>query len=427
MLLLILHILIAYWILARSKFLKLEGVSNLWMSLVLILKVVGGYLVGSYYLATYQGGDIQGYLSDANQFYVLFLENPTNFFKLILGVEVEGEAMQVFYSHLTTWFNSGYTNHYNDARSVVRFHALIRLFSDGNEWIHLLWSNVLCVAGMVALIRFITFQNIQSLVFNRWALLILFLPNVFIWSSAILKEPLLIFALGMTLKYFQQWNENRNLSNAFCLMFFILCFFLVKSFWLLALLPGMLIWFFIPNIKKTFIIFSLSYSIALLFVLVIGEFILPLNLPDLIFGQQRNMWRFVVFMNSGSIIPPIAFAPNPLSFVSHLPEAFCYGMFQPWPWQLSKWYFFPLTLENFVFPTLVAIVIYKSRIQKSLIRPALMLAFLAGITIIIISAFTTPVIGSLIRYRMPGLLLMVLTVTAYLFSLKAKSSNNPAN
>jgi hypothetical protein len=427
MLLLVLHIVIVYWILARSKFLKLEGVSNGWMGLVLILKVTGGYLVGRYYLETYQGGDIQGYLSDANQFYLLFLDNPTAFFKLIVGVEVESETIQHFYSNLTSWFNSGYSDQYNDARSVIRFHALIRLFSDGNEWIHLLWSNVLCIAGMVAMIQFITFKNIQSLVFNRWALLILFLPNVFIWSSAILKEPLLIFAMGMTLKYFQQWNYNRSLSNTIRLSFFVLCFLLVKSFWLLALLPGLLIWFLIPNMKKAFITVLLSYSVVLLVVLVAGEFILPLNLPDLIFGQQRNMWRYVVYMHSGSIIQPIAFAPIPLSFVSHLPEAFCYGMFQPWPWQLAQWYYFPLTLENFVFPLMVAIIIYKIKSQSTPVRPALMLALMAGITIVVISAFTTPVIGSLIRYRMPGLLLMVLAVTAYLFSLKTKSSNNPAN
>ncbi|MBK7964903.1 MAG: hypothetical protein IPK10_06215 [Bacteroidetes bacterium] len=152
-----------------------------------------------------------------------------------------------------------------------------------------------------------------------------------------------------------------------------------------------------------------------------------MNLPDLIFGQQRNMWRFVVYMHSGSIIQPISFAPNPISFVSHLPEAFCYGMFQPWPWQLSKWFYFPLGLENFVLPVLIAILVYKINSQTLPIRPALMLALLAGITIVVISAFTTPVIGSLIRYRMPGLLLMVLAVMAYLFSMRGNSLNKPTN
>jgi hypothetical protein len=427
MLLLVLHIAIVFWILSRSNFLKLEGVSNLWMALLLILKVVGGYCVGRFYLATYQGGDIQGYLSDANQFFVLFGESPADFFRLIFGLEVEYDSLKDFYSSLTTWFDSGYSNHYNDARSVVRFHALVRLFSDGNEWIHLLWSNVLCIAGMVALIQFVNAQNFQSFAFNRWALLFLFLPNVFIWSSSILKEPLLIFAMGMSLKYFQRWNFNRNISNAVAMLFFVFCFFLVKSFWLLVLLPGLLIWFVMPIMKRASLTVTLSYCAILLLVLLVGEFLLPLNLPDLIFGQQRNMWRYVVYMHSGSIIHPVSFAPNPLSFISHLPEAFSYGMFQPWPNQLTKWYYFPLTLENFVFPVLLVAVLYKIRIHKTNLRPAQLIALYAGIAIVIISAFTTPVIGSLIRYRMPGLLLMVLAVSSYLFSLIGKSSNNASN
>ncbi len=189
----------------------------------------------------------------------------------------------------------------------------------------------------------------------------------------------------------------------------------------------MLIWFLMPNMKKGVIAFSLSYVVSLLLVLIVGEFVLPLNLPDLLFGQQRNMWRFVVYMNSGSMIPPLSFAPSPISFLSHLPEAFCYGMFQPWPWQISKWYYFPLTLENFVFPAMVAIIIYKIRSQMLTVHPALMLSLLAGITIVVISAYTTPVIGSLIRYRMPGLMLMVLSALVYLFSVMRKSSENPSN
>jgi hypothetical protein len=250
---------------------------------------------------------------------------------------------------------------------------------------------------------------------------------VFIWSSAILKEPLLIFAMGMTLKYFQRWNFNRNIPNAAAMLFFVLCFFLVKSFWLLVLLPGLLIWFIMPTMKRAALTVTLAYCTILLLVLLVGEFFLPLNLPDLIFGQQRNMWRYVVFMHSGSIIHPLPFAPNPLSFISHIPEAFSYGMFQPWPDQLTKWYYFPLTLENFVFPVLVAAVMYKVRIHKANVQAPQLIAFYAGIAIVIISAFTTPVIGTLIRYRMPGLLLMVLAVLAYLFSLIGKPSNNASN
>ncbi len=427
MLLLILHIILVFFIFSRTHWLRLDGISKGLVPAIILLKVIGGYFIARYYLATYQGGDMLGYLADANQFYILFTQHPMYFLKMIVGLDVPAESMREFYSHLTSWFTSGYSNQYNDARSVIRFHALIRLFSEGNVWIHLLWSNVFCVMGMVALIKFIAHQRIQSSNFNWIALLILFIPNVFIWSSAIMKEPLLIFAMGMTLRSFQLWNYERTISNFFKFLIFVFCFLLIKSFWLLAFLPGMLIWAFLPQMKKSLALITLSYAVSLIIVLLVGEVVLSFNLPDLLFGQQRNMWRFVVFMNSGSLIHPISFAPNPVSFLLHIPEAFCYGMFQPWPWQLAKWFYFPLSLENFIFPLMVAFIIYKYKRIDKIIPPQLVIALIAGFVIVIISAFTTPVIGSLIRYRMPGLLLMVLSALAILYSRKVNSLSDPSN
>ena len=427
MFLLILHIILVYFIFSRTPCLRLDGISKGLVPVILLLKVIGGYFIARYYLETYQGGDMQGYLSDANQFYVLFTQNPVQFIKLIIGLHVPENSINEFYSHLTSWFTSGYSNQYNDARSVVRFHALIRLFSNGNDWIHLLWSNVFCLMGMIALIKFIAHQRIQSSTFYQFALLLLFIPNVFIWSSAIMKEPLLIFAMGMTLRSFQCWNDEKTFSNLLKLLIFVSCFLLVKSFWLLAFLPGMLIWALFPQMKKSLMMITLSYVVSLLIVLLVGEVMLSFNLPDLLFGQQRNMWRFAVFMHSGSLVHPLSFAPNPMSFLLHIPEAFFYGMFQPWPWQLAKWFYFPLSIENFIFPVMVAFSIYKLNRNGNRIPPEIAIALIAGMVIVIISAFTTPVIGSLIRYRMPGLLLMVLSTLAFLYSRNVNSSSNPSN
>ena len=427
MLLLILHIILVYFIFSRTPWLRLDGISKGLVPVILLLKIIGGYFIARYYLATYKGGDMLGYLADANQFYILFTQNPVYFFKMIVGLDVPSEDLREFYSHLTTWFTSGYSDQYNDARSVVRFHALIRLFSNGNAWIHLLWSNVFCLMGMIALIKFIAHQRIQSIKFNQFALLLLFIPNVFIWSSAIMKEPLLIFAMGMTLRSFQLWNDEKTFSNLLKLLIFVSCFLLVKSFWLLAFLPGMLIWALFPKMKKSLMMISLSYLVSLMIVLLVGEVMLSFNLPDLLFGQQRNMWRFAVFMHSGSLIHPLSFAPNPMSFLLHIPEAFCYGMFQPWPWQLAKWFYFPLSLENFIFPLMVSISIYKFKRNGNRVPPEIVITLIAGMVIVIISAFTTPVIGSLIRYRMPGLLLMVLSTLAFLYSRNVNSSSNPSN
>lgn len=410
MLLLLLHILIVFWIFSRSNLFRVYHVSPFVIPTILFLKVLGGFLIAKYYLSTYNGGDIFGYLSDAHQFQLLFKSSPRDFFKLMFGCNIEGESINIFYSKLTTWFTSGYSSQYNDARSVIRFHALLGIFSNGNEWIHLIWSNVLCVAGMLALMRFFFYEDANTGTIPSYVFLIFFLPNVFIWSSSILKEPLLIFALGMTLRYFQLWNMHRNLIYGLSLLFFIFCFVLIKSFWLLVLIPGLIIWMVFPKMKHPFKTIGFSYLCLLILVLTIGEFWPLLNLPDLLFGQQRNMWRFAVFMKAGSLVHPVPFSPDVMSFLKHIPDAFAYGMFQPMPWQLAKWFYFPLFLENLMFPFVWMVVFWKMKTTSLKINPPIIIAFIAGFIIVLISAYTTPVIGTLIRYRMPGLLLMILAL-----------------
>lgn len=427
MLLLFLHMVVVYFIFARSKFLQVEGWPSWIMPCILFLKVWGGYFVARYYLSTYQGGDIQGYLNDANQFYKLFISSPGDFFKVMLGMEVDEKKLQPFFSQLAAWFSNGYAVQYNDARSVVRFHSFIRLVSNGNEWIHLIWSNVFCVGGMVALLRFFNHGSAPVGMIGASVGLIFFLPNVFVWSSSILKEPLLVFALGMTLRSFQIWTDQRNFKKGMTLLFFVVCFLLVKSFWLLALLPGLMVWAWRPHMKHVFKTMLATYAVALLVILIVGEYVLSVNVPDLLFGQQRNMWRYVVYLNSGSLIHPLSFAPTPVSFLKHIPEAFCTGMFQPWPWQLAKWFYFPIQLENMVIPVLLCWVIIRNKVWEMNWSKASVVALFAGVIIVVVSAFTTPVIGSLIRYRMPGMLLMVMALMPYLFPVNRKTTGIASN
>ncbi|MBL7925167.1 MAG: hypothetical protein JNL88_13275 [Bacteroidia bacterium] len=414
MLVLVLHLLILIWMFTRTRIFFAASVPRWVLPLILVLKVLGGYAIARYYLNTYQGGDIHGYLADTKAFHDLFQSSPAAFFSIVFGYYDHDPATLAFLSKLNIWFDSGYGNQYNDARTVIRFHALLSMVSANNEWVHLIWSNVLSMLGMLALLRFFYSREGRESAIPWAALFIFFLPNVFIWTSAILKEPLLVFAMGMTLRYFQLWNQQRRAGYFAIMVFFVLCFLLVKSFWLLAFLPGLLAWYLFPRMKNAVRTITLAYACLTALLLLGGLFIPAINVPELLFGQQRNMWRFAVYMHSGSLVHPVSFAPDPLSFLKHLPEAFAYGMFQPWPWQLAHWYYFPLFLENLIFPCLLIPAVLRYRKNSTPACPETVLAFIAGAVIVVVSAYTTPVIGSLIRYRMPGLVLMLLALFRYL-------------
>ncbi|MBK9401677.1 MAG: hypothetical protein IPN36_12735 [Bacteroidetes bacterium] len=421
-----LHILVLIILFYRTSFLKIKGVPGWYLPCLLLLKVAGGFFIANYYMSTYQGGDMQGYMADTVAFYNLFLENPMLFFKMMLGME--NESTQLFINNLTIWPDNGYGFLFNDARTVVRFHALLSIFSGTNEWVHLLWSNVLSIMGMNALLQFIFSSRGKKPIIPHAAFLVFFLPNVFIWSSTILKEPLLLFAMGMTLRYFQLWNNNRRPIYLVGLLLFTGCFVLIKSFWLLVFLPGFFIWMFKRDMNKPLQTMSITYFVTLVLVLVGGIFFPVLDVPALLFGQQLNMWRFAVFMHAGSLVHTVSFAPTITSFLLHIPDAFSFALFQPWPCQLAKWYHFPLFLENLIFPLIFFLALYFAWRKREMPSAEVVLAAIAGIIILVVCGFTTPVIGSLIRFRMPGLLLLILAFYSWhYFSSKSNISKKEGN
>lgn len=412
---LLLHILLLAILVFRLKLLQPRQTHPWLIPGIIIIKTIAGFALARFYLSNYGGGDIQGYLADVKVFNDFFRSDPVRFFRVIIGTyDDQDPVIHIFLSKLKIWFDSGYNIQYNDARTVIRLHALLSIFSGNNEWVHLIWTNVLSVAGGLALMRFF-YRSSQGGKIPTVAYLFFFLPNVFIWTSAILKEPLLLFSMGMTLRYFQLWNNRRTVTYLLPLLLFLFSFMLIKSFWLLAFIPGLLLWLINAEVKKPWIVFPTVYFIAMMMVFMAGMLNPVFDMPAILFGQQLNMWRFAVFMHSGSLIQPVSFAPTIVSFLKHIPDAFIFGLMHPWPWELAKWYYFPMFLENMVVPVLCIFCCRKFLSEKTNLTAEVMIGLCAGVIIVTVCGFTTPVIGSLVRYRMPGMLLLGLALLSGLY------------
>ena len=88
----------------------------------------------------------------------------------------------------------------NDNQTIIRFNALIQFFSFGNYQIHNILFNLLSFTGLLAIWKFFK----TKFEVKKWMLLLsLFLfPTVLLWTSGVLKESILIFALGFFLYFF---------------------------------------------------------------------------------------------------------------------------------------------------------------------------------------------------------------------------------
>lgn len=410
MILLLVHILLLIVIMRRIPLFSQSGIRTEFLVLLLALKVVVGYALTTYYDSRYGGSDMRVYLIGADVLYRIFMQDPLEGLKLFVGVEAGPESAAQLQQTVSFWNGRSFSGWFNDSRNLIRIQGILRFISGGELSIHLLWTNLAALVGGMALIRFFIPRSEKERI-PLPAILLLFIPNGLLWSSTILKEPFLLLAIGITLSSYRKSLNSGFTSFRWSLVFSLLFFLLIKPFWLIALLPGLVAWGLYRGKPHVALAVTGSYLLVMILAIIAGTVFPDIHLPSLLFGEQRNMWRFSIYGGAGSLINPIGFAPTWLSVFKHLPEAFLVTMIQPVPSGWNDWSDWFLFSENILFWALILVVIFRTGALRRLgSTPSLILACWTGIIIILVSGFTTPVAGTLIRYRWPGVLLLLMAL-----------------
>ena len=140
---------------------------------------------------------------------------------------------------MVSWINEHYSNLYSNSHFLIRFNALLMLLSWGHYGVHVIAFCFISLAEFSYIYK--TFYSYLSdsprLLF---AALFLF-PSVLQWSSGILKEGMVLFAMGLTLYYFKKLVADS--PKLISLLFFIVraaVLFELKAYILLCLLPGII-------------------------------------------------------------------------------------------------------------------------------------------------------------------------------------------
>lgn len=386
------------FIIFRFRKFQLDGYNKYISVTVFLLKCFTGIVVLHFYTKHYGGGDMSVYLADAEILYRNLLENPKHTFQFVLGISAEPV------SGLHMWNDSGFTPFYNDARTVLVVNTLIRFFSFGIPAVHLIIMNVLCWIGMILM-----FKTLNRYHLNSWINLLPFLlPQTLIWTGSVLKEPLLILQMGVLIYTLDNFRLSGTVSWI-CLLLVSFSFAIMKPVIGILILPAVVAWLICKykSDLKPVLVYTVVCLIAITIVLLPELIPGAKGLPEILFGHQLAMYRFAVYNHAGSVIMPVGFAPTAWSFIKHIPEAFLYGLIQPLPWIYKGWWVWPVVAENVATVFLLLVMIRKSYRQIAS-HPLRLFLLLSGLSVITIMAFVTPVAGTLIRYRMPGVLLMLL-------------------
>jgi len=143
--------------------------------------------------------DAMRFMSESKQLHDIAKKSPSDYLTLVSGIGEDKALIKKYLSKTFLWDSSS-KSVVNDSRNMIRLHSIIHFFSHGSPYIHMLFMCFFALIGLrnifISLLPFVALKPIIFFV----ALLII--PSTLFWTSGILKEPIVLFGVGLLLRAF---------------------------------------------------------------------------------------------------------------------------------------------------------------------------------------------------------------------------------
>lgn len=390
---------------------NLGNIKKSWVVGAFLLKIfagIGMWGIYSYYYTDRNEADIFKYFDDSKVMYNALEDKPYDYFSMLLGVNNDNSYYDsAYYSKMNHWYRTYETVTYNDSHTIIRANAFFRIFSFGYYQIHSILMAFLSFIGLIAI-----FKVFESYMKNsrKYLFAVLFLlPTVVFWGSGAVKEGLLLFAMGTFLYSIHQLTFfNVSLKHLVILSLSIFLLFYIKFYVLASFIPLIFakLWVTISNYKRIFFKYAITILIFIN-VLVFIPYLLPQwNIFEILAQKQRDFIGLAISENSGSFIQPISFEANFLSLLIHSPLAFIFVTFRPFITDISSPLMLPSFGENMIIILLTVLAIVFPRKKDLIAFNMIWFCVFFVVSQFVLIGFTTPVIGAMVRYRLPGLIFL---------------------
>jgi hypothetical protein len=364
----------------------------------------------------YRGGDTLDYHLSALAMKNLFYYSPEKYFKILFGPI----SMQTYlnYFNFETCYPETSLIRKEANFTVVRVASLFQIF---------LGKSILATNLIFARIAYTPLFKLYEL-FNRYfpgnqksmANAVLFMPSVAIWGSGIMKDTIVMTALCWMIVLFDQVAIQKlkiSLSRFAGIVFAVFMIFMVKSYILIALAPGLIIWFNfqrLQNLKSSFIRILLFPAIlfgslaAFLSFYQANSELFGVYGADQVFEHaalvQQDLVREEAY--GGNKFDIGAFDPSLAGVTSKIPAAVTAGLFRPFIWESGSGVtIFFSGLENTFILGLFILALLRQRIvgffSFTFSHPLLILGFIFSFFLAFSIGLTTANFGALVRYKIP--------------------------
>jgi hypothetical protein len=414
---LLLPFLVAFWVgiftLYRNRRYKDNQLRRYFLP-ALGLRLLGAVLTACMYQYYYGYGDTFFYFIGAYDIYTAFLSNPS-------------AAMEMLFTDINDWsletYNSvtlrGFFRQEKEAM-VIRVAGSVSLFGFGTYLGISFIMTVFSFLGCWALFR--VFYDLYPHLHKRLALAILYLPSMWFWSTGIMKDSIVIGALGLFVNGFYHTVVSKEKKWIRSIIFIVLGAYLMKNtkiYVLLAIFPAIVIWVFFmikERIKNdtlrrlsTPIFFGAGAVGGILVIRVLGSVFPQYTLAGFMEEAAKMQWwlKFSTERDNGTGYDLGTLDPTALGLLKAFPKSVNVALFRPYLWEARKIIVLPSAIEALFTLGLTIYVFFKVGILRTLLAlfsdPVVLFCMIFAIIFAFAVGFTSFNFGALARYKIPCL------------------------
>ena len=472
------------FLIPRMKFFHLGSIPIKWLQGVFILKVLSGfvlYLIYTYYYTDRSTSDIWKYYDDGMVMFSALHHQPLDYLQMLFGIGNDTPYFKLYYDQMNHWYRPFSSSIANDTHTIIRFNAFVRLFSLGHYNVHSVMANFLGLIGLTGILHFLKQMAPAK---EKWFFAGVFLmPGMMFWASGVLKEPLLLFGLGLLLYGVVRWSaEGLNWKSLLLIMLSLFFLTTVKSYALVAIAVALLAWFgsklwttihpaliflgvFAVGMTGLVAFHQLTPSNSLFtrmaqrqhefYQLAEGGTYLKTSVGDSLYvaasdydklkfvndrkeialtesvqavgwrdAKQENapsIWlspkeRYDVLLDygkTGSAIETPRLEPTFWSILKASPIALANALFRPFPWNIRSPFMLLSGVENLLLAVLLILAIIGSFRSIALQDMGIFwVAVSFSLIILVLTGLVTPVVGAIVRYKVPALPFLTCSIFA---------------
>lgn len=382
------------------------------------VKIVGGLLFALIYTYYYnQVGDSYFYFWSSN----VIADALTNDFTVGLKILMQSASIDDPETHAYTQQFFSYIRG-EDTFLVLKITAVLLLLGPKSYFCTTILFSFFSYLGIWHLYLMLADKYPQ--IRRQMAIASLYIPSVFFWGSGILKDSIVMGALGFLIYTIYQMVEKRNFGiknlMTFTISFYVI--FTIKAYIIVSFIPATTLWVIliykdrIQNKALKFIIapFLLATALGLAFVIFFY------------FGDLSSQYSLDNFLNTASILQANhysaseaietasgtrsgytlgEFEPTIWGVLSKFPASVNVTLFRPYLWEvkspvmvfsaLESTYFMLFAITNFFRIGILNII--RSTIKDPFVLMSLIFALFFAFAV----GFTSYNFGALVRYKIP--------------------------